>query len=69
MNYEDLSDELKEKAKACKTPEELLALAKVEGVELGDADLASIAGGEPWACGNYNCPDFDPYEDSHYSYC
>jgi hypothetical protein len=68
MNYEDLSDELKEKAKACKTPEDLLALAKSEGVELGDADLASIAGGEPWACGNYNCHDFDPY-DVHYSYC
>lgn len=69
MNYEDLSDELKEKAKACKTPEDLLALAKAEGVELGDADLASIAGGEPWACGNYNCPDFDPYENAHYSSC
>lgn len=69
MNYEEFSDELKEKAKACKTPEELLALAKAEGVELGDADLASIAGGKPWACGNYNCPDFDPYEDVHYSYC
>jgi hypothetical protein len=69
MNYEELSDELKEKAKACKTPEDLLALAKAEGVELGDADLASIAGGEPWACGNYNCPDFDPYENAYYSYC
>ena len=69
MNYEELSDELKEKAKACKTPEDLLALAKAEGVELGDADLESIAGGEPWACGNYNCSDFDPYENAYYSYC
>ena len=28
MNFEDLSDELKAKAQACKTPEEILALAK-----------------------------------------
>ena len=69
MNYEDLSDELKEKAKACKTPEDLLALAKAEGVELSEAELERIAGGEPWACGNYNCPDFDPYENAYYSYC
>ena len=32
MNYEDLSPELKEKAKACKTPEDILALAKEEGI-------------------------------------
>ena len=31
MNFEDLSDELKAKAKACNTPEEMLALAKEEG--------------------------------------
>lgn len=46
----DISPELAEKAKACKTPEELLALAKDEGIELTDAELNGIAGGGAWAC-------------------
>ena len=52
MNFEDLTPELKEKALACKTPEELLALAKEEGYELTDEELESIAGGMEcsWYC-------------------
>ena len=34
MKFEDLSPELKEQIKACKTPEEVLAFAKEEGYEL-----------------------------------
>lgn len=35
MNFDDLQNpELQEKVKACKTPEEVLALAKEEGYEL-----------------------------------
>lgn len=41
----DISPELREKAKACKTPEELLALAKSEGYKLNDAEMEAVAGG------------------------
>ena len=45
MKYEDLTDELRAKARACKTPEELLALAGEEGYELSDTELEGISGG------------------------
>ena len=41
----DISPELREKAKACTTPEELLALAKKEGYKLSDAEMESVSGG------------------------
>ena len=50
MDYKDLSPELREKAKACKTPEELLALAKTEGYKLSDEEMEVISGGESWSC-------------------
>ena len=51
MKLEDLSPELQDKARACNTPEELLALAKEEGYELSNEDLKGIAGGDGWgAC-------------------
>lgn len=49
MEYEDLSPELQEKAKACKTVEDILKLAKDEGYELTDNELESISGGG-WDC-------------------
>lgn len=45
MNYDDLAPEQMEKAKACKTVDELLELAKAEGIELSDAELEGMAGG------------------------
>ena len=42
MNIENLSPELLEKAEACNTAEELFALAKDEGIELSDEDIAAI---------------------------
>ena len=48
MNFDDLSPELKKKARACKTPDEILALAKEEGIELSDDELENIAGGLEW---------------------
>ena len=47
MNIDDmnLSPELREKAKACKTPDEMLALAKAEGYKLSDEEMEGIAGG------------------------
>ena len=41
----DISPELREKAKACNTPEEILALAKSEGYKLSEAELEEISGG------------------------
>jgi len=41
----ELSPEQRDRAKQCKTPEELLALAKEEGYELTDDELEGISGG------------------------
>ena len=57
MEFDDLSQELKERAKACETPEELLALAKEEGIVLSDEDLEQVSGGKgKWA--HEECGDF-----------
>ena len=47
MDFEnlDISPELREKTKACTTPEELLALAKREGYKLSDAEMEAVSGG------------------------
>ena len=45
MNINDLTPEQIEKAKAAKSTDELLALAKEEGVELTDEQLEAVAGG------------------------
>ena len=55
MNLEDLSLEQKERALACKTPEEILALAKEEGYELSEDELTAVSGGG-WICDG-NCSD------------
>ena len=65
MNFEDLTDEQKEKARACKTTEELVALAKSEGVDLSDEQLMSLNGGADslWdyisGCEGDRCIDYD----------
>ena len=41
----NLSPELREKAMACKTPEEMLPLAKAEGYKLSEEELAAVSGG------------------------
>ena len=47
MDFEnmDISPELREKAKACTTPEELLALAKKEGYKLSEEEMQAVSGG------------------------
>ena len=57
MKLEDLSPEQIEKAKACKSGEELAALAKKLGYELSDEELESIGGGVDWK--KANCPGDD----------
>ena len=64
MNNENLTPELIEKAKG-KTPEEIVALAQKEGIELTDEQLDAVSGGAAWdaakcpICGtdNWSCYD------------
>ena len=46
--FENLTDEQKEKARACKSPEDILALAKAEGYELTDEQIEAVSGGAEW---------------------
>ena len=43
--YDSLTDEQKEKARACRTVDELVAFAGKEGIELPDEALDMVAGG------------------------
>ena len=64
MDYKDLDPELLEKAQACKTSEELIALANAEGIELSGEELEAISGGS-WGgyfeggCSTHVCGDYD----------
>ena len=49
MDFNDLSPELREKAQACTSPEELLALARREGHKLSDDALSAVSGGKAWS--------------------
>ena len=63
MKLDNLTPEQMEKAKACTSAEELMALAKEEGVELSDEQLEAVAGGS-WSgsnldCNHYGCGAWD----------
>ena len=45
MGVHDIPENLLEEARNCSTTEELFALAKREGYELSEEELASVAGG------------------------
>ena len=57
MKYEDLTPQQQERARACKSADELLALAKDEGVELSEEQLQAVAGGSWDDCGKYSADD------------
>ena len=62
MELKDLSSEQMERARACKTPEDILALAKEVDYELSEEELACISGGNDWD-EIWECPvegTFDP---------
>ncbi len=59
--YDNLSDELKEKAKQCKTMDELTTLAGKEGIELPDEVLDAVAGGDIY------CDIYDRFANAWYS--
>ena len=55
--YDSLSDDLKAKVANCKTADELMTLAKSEGIELTDEQLDAISGGDSfWSCDGYYMP-------------
>ena len=62
MGHENLSPEQRERAKACKSPEELAAFAEEEGLELSDEMLEGVAGGgfDPSNCKRYHCLRYFP---------
>ena len=59
ISFDDLTDEQKEKVCACKSNEELFALAKAEGVELSEQDLDAINAGMVSGWSIPGCPKFD----------
>ena len=61
MKFEDLTPEQREKAKSCKNPEELLAMAREEGYELSNEQLQAVSGGD-WSCWDV-CSGYDPNKD------
>ena len=61
MKLEDLTPEQQNKAKACKSKEDLIELAKSEGVELADEQLEALSGGE-WDCMDV-CSNFSHHPD------
>ena len=68
MNIDDmdLSPELRERARACKAPEEMLALAREEGFELSDEQLQDVSGGSDWSCWTF-CPEQCHHCGIHYN--
>ena len=57
MNFEEISQEMKEKLKECKTAEDIAELAKSEGIELTGEELEAISGGD-WKCSDRICDSF-----------
>ena len=69
MNLNDLTPEQQEKARACKSEEELRELAKSIGIELSEDELSELAGGvlsdicrKDRPCPNYMVPGPCPSE-------
>jgi len=71
-----LTEEQVAKVKACKSTEEMLALAKNEGIELSDEQLEAVSGGgcsipeqKPEVCPQCGKSDYDErtYTDGIYS--
>ena len=52
--WSELSEERKAKMRACKTPEELLSMAREEGYEFTDDELEAVAAGASWLC-EFSC--------------
>ena len=51
-SFNDLTPEQMEKARACKSADDLVKLADSEGIELTDEQVEAIAGGTWYNCMN-----------------
>lgn len=51
-SFNELTPEQAEKARSCKNYEELVELAKTEGIELTDDQLDAVVGGSWYDCMN-----------------
>ena len=47
--FDSLSEETRAKLVAAKTPEEILEVAKSEGIKLNEEDLELVSGGASWS--------------------
>lgn len=47
--FDNLSEETRAKLVAAKTPEEILEVAKSEGLKLSEEELEMVSGGESWS--------------------
>jgi hypothetical protein len=57
----NIPEELRKKAEAASSPEELLSLAKEQGYELSPDMLESVSGGSSWLqCNSDNCKEYTP---------
>ena len=60
MDFKDLTEEQRAKARACKTSDELVELARKEGVELTLDQIDDVSGGAVWN----SAPDCDTLNSS-----
>ena len=47
--FDNLSEETRAKLIAAKTPEEILEIAKSEGIKLSEEELEMVSGGDSWS--------------------
>ena len=59
MDFESIPEELKDRARGCKTPEDVLSLAKELDYKLSDEQLEGLSGGASWSC-TADCNDHTP---------
>ena len=52
--FDNLSEETRAKLVAAKTPEEILEVAKSEGIKLSEEDLEAVSGGGVWSTCDYS---------------
>lgn len=64
MQFSDLTPEQQEKARACKTPEDIMKLAREEGYDLNEEELNALAGGVSWDCIR-DCREHQPCPQDH----
>lgn len=59
MELKDLNVDQREKLRQASTMNDVVAIAKEEGIELTDEQLETLSGGAWYGCSNYTCPEND----------